>query len=1855
MALSEEKEKELVEKVELRIALADTPEKYQQTLDIFLAPLLLKLSSNFESVRKSVFDIIKDVLIRFNALKTVTLPVDKLLLQAKTPNLDPNQDSSNVRLYSLLLVSKGIDRMDNDAKKELIPKVMDGISLMPINSSSRLFHILCKLILSWKPPLKGSPEEDEIRSFLKLENSDDLEFLLSYFTKFFLLIPAKPNPESGIVPRGYSCPGLNSNDVSFFTYNAGVSFTQNQLLQYKSAIFKFVTNGFVPEDEVLVKFLCVVSADNSDLSDSAKQNLKRLSIPYEDNDFISFLIRLYIGDKSTGTPPVKPDLQERIMSILNSSIVATEDRNNVSLICSIGLNSSNYKLRSLCLEFIRLVAKYNYQNLSNSESGSNISGYSTSIASLIRNNLHTEGWPRLQIGYSTPNFNTSILQRRLQYETLGDILRKDFELVEDMSYIEFLFDSLKGDLSEFISSIQEALTSLTIHLKRLPSNSKEKLRKILKNFLKDDYELELLDESKKDSVMACRYISIKFANAAFDFDDPEARLLNILGTARTNRFDVIEEAHKGLNPYWFRVTTASNTTEFKKTSDLLASDIQETKFPDTREIVEVVLKELKNSIGLSKFTISKTLGTATRFIKQSIISNAIYSESTIILQDENWSLRIEKAADIDEKIDMLLYKHIIQLESPWYTKFIILLLNEFVLKTQDGKQLYFSEYEDSIFGQTLLFLLKYSSRSTLSELNRQLTDLFEYLLDIDKRNDTDLDIAANSLGIISTECSNSPELNFILQSLENNFSSMDKCTLIYTASYALPRLILSIEENSRYRTLAESLLDEIENNFNHSKIKKYIPKFISQIAKHSVLLNFGIERKDQFISKSIEFLSPRLLSDESSIEAIGILSIYSEDTSTTENIFEKLFDTHTSSQVELLFSVGEALSVLASRWESKFLSKQLDVGGQLEKLSKAFPGKNEKYVLEKVMEACDNTKPSLRKASCIWLLSIVQYCGSSNIIKENCRDIHMKFLRFLGDRDEFVQESASRGLSLVYELGGKDLKEDMISGLLTSFMDTSSGMKMTSGSVSNETQLFENGTLNIGDDSVRTYKDILNLASEVGDPSLVYKFMALSKNSALWSSRKGIAFGLGAIMSKVSLDKMLVENEKIGIKLIPKLFRYRFDPNTSVSNSMNDIWKTLVPDSSTVINFYFEPILSELLSDMSNKEWRVREASTSALLQLVQTQPKEKLADKIIDIWTMAFRTMDDIKESVREVGTKLTTALAKILARSVDIKNGATPEASSQTLKIILPFLLGSKGINSDAEDIRSVALKTLLDLVKNAGPSIKEFAPQLVYEFTLLFSSIEPQAINYLALNAENYKLDSSMIDAQRSNVVSNSPLFNAINLLIINSDDSNMESHVNNAIKAVRKSVGLPSKVAASIVLNTLVKKYVLTIGPFCGKLLKCCVNAMDDRNDSVKEAFAVSFGHINRISSLDKAIKYANMVAEKYFSSSSISDKKVVGTIINSVLKYANTQFNNLASIYMPLVFIASNDPEEKMGNYFKEIWIEGTTSGTGTVKLYLPEIMDLLEKNISSSDFSLRHTCAKSVSRLCLDVDTSLKESEVLRLFGIIIKALEGRSWNGKEAVADAIVSLVLKFKDVVISNIELQETITKTLCTEVSRKNEVYVRKVIFPFASYLGVFSNDELIAKFISISQIIIDGYEPDAEDAENSGNLTTKRIKTSNDISKKSSKENIKKEEFLVKLLRASSKLCKIQNDGNYPTSLLSFIVENISLLYKNDYVLYTWRTQLAASEIGSEIVELLPEDGYPSQILEEFRILWEIIFEHNCNSENIENVKLKMVMLAGNIISKFPDLRLMVEKNLIDFSEQDLTPRIEAELKSLSLNK
>lgn len=81
-------------------------------------------------------------------------------------------------------------------------------------------------------------------------------------------------------------------------------------------------------------------------------------------------------------------------------------------------------------------------------------------------------------------------------------------------------------------------------------------------------------------------------------------------------------------------------------------------------------------------------------------------------------------------------------------------------------------------------------------------------------------------------------------------------------------------------------------------------------------------------------------------------------------------------------------------------------------------------------------------------------------------------------------------------------------------------------------------------------------------------------------------------------------------------------------------------------------------------------------------------------LWTAAFRAMDDIKETVRNSGDKLCRAVTSLTVRLCDVT--LTEEADSRhAMDVVLPYLL-KEGILSKVDSIRKASIGVVMKLAK-------------------------------------------------------------------------------------------------------------------------------------------------------------------------------------------------------------------------------------------------------------------------------------------------------------------------------------------------------------------------------------------------------------------------------------------------------------------------------------------------------------------------------------------------------------------------------
>jgi proteasome component ECM29 len=780
--------------------------------------------------------------------------------------------------------------------------------------------------------------------------------------------------------------------------------------------------------------------------------------------------------------------------------------------------------------------------------------------------------------------------------------------------------------------------------------------------------------------------------------------------------------------------------------------------------------------------------------------------------------------------------------------------------------------------------------------------------------------------------------------------------------------------------------------------------------------------------------------NEKSIQALGRLAMAfdvdkpspSEEGAISERwgvvgtILTKLFALHEIKQVEVHFTVGEAITAAIARWDSDSVKLTLDVEPRT---AAYFFGARDALVnevLTKLFKDCKATKPSLLKASGIWLFSIVQYCSHLSQVQARLREAQAAFMRLLSARDELVQETASRGLSLVYERGDEDLKSALVKDLVSAFTGTGTQLK-----VEEDTELFEPGALPTGEgNSVTSYKDIVNLANEVGDQRLVYKFMSLAANAATWSTRSAFGrFGLSNILGESEVDP----------KLYPKLFRYRFDPNTNVQRSMDDIWKALVKDSAAVIDTQFDAIIEDLLKSILGREWRMREASCAAISDLLQGRPYAQYEKHYRDVWTAAVKVLDDVKGSVREAALKLCMTLSNGLVRQLEESNNVA--AAKAMMNEALPFLLSDKGVESSVEDVQLFATITVLKIAKQGGKSLKPFVPDMVQQLLGLLSTIEPQQINYQYQRAGEDSRDK--IDRLRSQMVNRSPISEAIENALRFVDADVMKELAPRLENTIKTAIGMPTKIGCSRVLTTLFTRHAQDIEQVSARFLQLMEKQTMDKNDEVSQAYARASAYMIRAVPDSAKERFFTKLLDLYFNAEEEARRQKVSDVIVAISKVSSDHFTAYQTQLLPFAYLGSHDTDEYTSKMFKEVW-EQHAGSSRSVTRYVPEISSLVERSLDSAQWALRHGGAFTVGAMAADVagasttTSHISEANLKLIWPVFEKALAMKTFAGKEKVFASYPAFVEKGQALWKGDEKVAAQMKKIALREAKRNNEDY-------------------------------------------------------------------------------------------------------------------------------------------------------------------------------------------------------------------------
>lgn len=1562
---------------------------------------------------------------------SIVLPVPKLLDQYKSV------ESQLARQLDLSFIQHSLERIDDDDRRDLLPKAIAGCAVNKSSPSGPAFLlVIFRLLLDARIPPRGSKEDETFRASLGLQSEFDAGYLAEMISIFLRLkLPTATQDWR------QSNPSLTSTELATFSVENPKNLKIFQRMsELKNKFVALLASGAFTDDEKFLPALYGSSSFDGRVSSSAEEIIKRSSVSLEDDELVLKLFAAHaklpaayrtkilnmLSKSSTSTT-----MSDQILAVVRLDFM--EEESDAAAAQGLAPSSAleRTKLHKALFQYISWVAR-----IGPSKQGFNIG---PQLIDVMKSYIESQGWPQPE---AASHDNVGLRSRA--YETIGMLARSaDMPVSKRLDLAQWLFRALSEDpINEAVVNIDGALSSLTANVSPEVGGRELTLRSMLLTYM------SLPDDPP--AVRSTRHAVVKWANQCLPLSDIYGRWINVLAIKGhpTERNDVIEQGHKGLDPwsYFVHLEGQPQLPDWKAmVNTYFGPPITPTTLDDPAAVVNATSEQPFSNFQGSRLA---AFPVALQYCKQMMFLSALGDFKI----EPAWIQTLDALVKTDIKTREQIRVYLRSVDQAVLVFYLQCCLAG---AYQEDSPI----IEDCI--RCFVEVASLSSNEVIGHLTGRSASLLSLIKSNDKEKRT---LAAKALGIIAAHPSNSTDsiLNWIqtLKALSVNAPTAVGPDLnaaegaLVAQGYLCARTVYygrdQLNESDASYPSKLLVADGLFPTLQDAVSEAFTQLWSARLGKPPVS---GPTELPEVITK-LDALAKK--GNEKSIQALGRLAVAVEDENdisadeplTSERwgtvgiILAKLFALHEIKQVEVHFTVGEAITAAIARWDSDSVKLTLDVDSKSKAYAPGARGTLIDVVLSKLFKDCKATKPSLLKASGIWLFSIVQYCSHLEQVQARLREAQAAFMRLLSARDELVQETASRGLSLVYERGDEDLKSALVKDLVSAFTGTATQLK-----VEEDTELFEPGALPTGEgSSVTSYKDIVNLANEVGDQRLVYKFMSLAANAATWSTRSAFGrFGLSNILGDSEVDP----------KLYPKLFRYRFDPNTNVQRSMDDIWKALVKDSAAVIDTHFDAIIEDLLKSILGREWRMREASCAAISDLLHGRPYAQYEKHYRDIWTAALKVLDDVKGSVREAALKLCMTLSNGLVRQLEESNNVA--AAKAMMQEALPFLLSDKGVESSVEDVQVFATITVLKIAKQGGKALKPFIPDMVQQLLGLLSTIEPQQINYQYQRVGEESRDK--IDRLRSQMVNRSPISEAIENALRFVDAEVMAELGPRLEKTIKTAIGMPTKIGCSRVLTALFTRHVQDMEQASARFLQLMEKQTMDKNDEVSQAYARASAYMIRAVSEPAKERFFTRLQDLYFNAEEEARRQKVSDVIVAVSKVSSDHFTAYQTQLLPFAYLGSHDTDEYTSKMFKEVW-EQQAGSARTVARYVPEIASLVERCLDSAQWALRHGGAFTVGAMAADVagtstaTSQISEASLKVIWPIFDKALAMKTFAGKEKLLGSFPIFVEKAQSLWKHDEKVAAQMKKVALREAKRNNDeyrVHAFKTLWKFAKARG------------------------------------------------------------------------------------------------------------------------------------------------------------------------------------------------------------
>lgn len=725
-------------------------------------------------------------------------------------------------------------------------------------------------------------------------------------------------------------------------------------------------------------------------------------------------------------------------------------------------------------------------------------------------------------------------------------------------------------------------------------------------------------------------------------------------------------------------------------------------------------------------------------------------------------------------------------------------------------------------------------------------------------------------------------------------------------------------------------------------------------------------------------------------------------------------------------------SILEIRTDA-FVIKHVTIDDESEK---ARPSTIEE-VVRGLVSLSQDERPNARAGGCVCLFTFLRLLGSKSDaqpavsllfatgddasrydakqreLSSLLPEIQQAFTVLLGDRNDFIQQLASCGVALVYEMCPPREQRELVSTLVRSL--TAGKARAASIVPGDQGTLLELGGVNTKEPNAgrsATYKELCTLAQDMGKPELVYKFMDLAGHAALWNNRRGAALAGSALLDNEIAAEQLRPHVQT---LLPRLYVYCYDPTEGVRIAMASVLSAVIKaaDLGTVgeaISSHFDTVVRHCLNAMTARQWRNREAACGALRDALVSRTWIQIGDLLSEIWYVTLRALDDIKESVRKAAEGTGRALSEISVHLCD-PGQVGGEIATKAMAIVIPSVLPA--FTHAVTEVRVLASKTLSEVIRHGGGALTSSIPNLVEALLEAATELEPQVLNYAQFHIdEKEELQKARVDMAS---MSSSSLIDSLERLAGFVDETIVEELIPKLTRLSRIGIGIPTRAATARFFATILRSRAAVVEPYASRLMFAASAAAGmERNITLRGLWCAAVGGAAKLSKTEDVGKLTERIVH-YSGSDDPQERSLASSLAVGLWRKSPDTARQHSSLVLPIAYMGRYETDEDAkgaGTNWKEVWSEGAPSTAAGLRLYAKEITEICEQRLAkSTQYRVKRSAAAALGALAEASNETVDVRYLAQSAKALLASLPGHIWDGKVVALEAVGTIASAYSN----------------------------------------------------------------------------------------------------------------------------------------------------------------------------------------------------------------------------------------------------